>query len=702
MPITKEPFASPELLGYKAEVKISKEFEDQLAATVAAAALRNAALSDEASSTANVSLRDGDGRQNVPMPSISTYGLGKLAQINSEAKAIHTLQGLRCLPLNRSGGYLLTYGYQPEAVLTQGWGEIGDLTNLALRLLSRLGYSPEVRPLSLTVAGEKALLDFSGVEAKGTVPLGIRYRNNAGESKTLVVPFMMDLSELEGFVYYPTDYAGNVSCSQEEAFIEVSVQYEPGTADGTVAGSAGNISGALGGNVDSSSVKKLLMLDTSIPLAELSMDAIDLCFMPTNGSGTAKSYHALLSTPSGVITGKTALESPKRVLGVEVVIKVNGVRENWVHYSTMGEGDSLDKFFQTMAINFPDLTEEAAAVLDERSRKVHDSAKNPDPLSIAKWYGRNALYQFISGSSMLDQQMASEFGLVLGRISQPRCLVITSCLDKSDTMHTTMDLLQPWNQIHAGKKEAREAYQLLSGFYMSDLEADVLPGDNKVSYLDLWTKAPSGTTIEAIPVMSDKKDREVLFKQMQQQEKYPPLLLKAVKENKNLIFAPTEPTVFRGRERWAWLEIDPETCRAISVFDNGLHGGMTEFKLNLMPSEDDTVKWLKGIWVGTNISVWSMCSSTLKYGDNYKAVKINAKKTASEAAKAVSKFFGLSGDIAGKASNINDPKHSVGFDLGPSHKISFTISMSGISGKVSQKMINLSTGMKQAIDVYFK
>lgn len=701
VPITKEAFASPELLGYKADAKISTEFEDQLAAAVAASVARNAALSDETSSIVNVSLQNEDGRQNVPMPSISTYGLEQLAQINSEAAVIRTLQGLRCLPVNRSTGYLLTYGYQPEAVLTQGYGEIGDLTNLAVKLFSKLGYSPEVRPLSLTDAGKKALLDFSGVDARGTVPLGVAYRNSAGESKTLVVPFMMDLSELKGFVYYPSDYGGNVSGSPEKAYIKVSVQYEPGTT-GTVAGTAGNITGALGGDTGGSSASKLLMLETSIPLADLSMDAMDLCFMPSNGSGTAKSYHALLSTPNGVMTGTAALENPARVLGVEVTVKSDGVNDTWVHYSTLGEGTSLENFFQTLAINLPDLTEEAAAALDERARQIHDSAKNPDPLSIAKWYGRNAIYQFISGSSMFDEQMTGEFGLVLGRVSQPRCLIVTSCLDESNTMHTTMDLPNPYNQIHAGKQEARDAYQLLAGFYLSGLEAEVLPGNNKVSYLDLWTQAPSGTAIEAIPVMYDAKDREAFFKQMEQQGKYPLLLLKAVKENKKLILVPTEPTVFMGQERWAWMEIDPDTYKAISVFDNGLHSGMAEFQVSLLPSTDDTIQWLKGVWVGTNVSVWSMCSSTLKYGDQYNAVKIDAKKAATAAAGAVSKFFGLSGDIAKKASEAGDPKQSVGFSLSPTHKINFTISMSGIKGKVSQKMFNLSAGMKLAIDTYFK
>ncbi|NLE26125.1 MAG: hypothetical protein GX625_12440, partial [Clostridiaceae bacterium] len=695
VPITTEPFASPELLGYKTEVRISDEFEAQLEVAVKANVERYAALNKEISNVSSIGLSDEDGLQSVPMPSISTYGLKQLDLITNEMQVIRILQSLRCLPINRNEGYLLSYGYQPEAILTQGWGEIGDLTNLALRLLSRLGYSPEVRALSLTETGKKVLSDFSGIEVNtSTTPLGISYRNNNGESKMLVIPFMMDLSELEGFVYYPTDSKeGYTKYNQQKALIEVSVRYEPGAGDGTVAGTTGDISGALGGDEGGSNIEKLLMMETEIPLAELSMDAIDLSFMPTSEAGAGKSYYALLSTPNGLITGQTALNKPAKVLGIEVVIKNISGYDTLTHYTTLGEGDSLEKFFQTIAINLPDLTEEAAAMLDETARQVHDSANNPDPISIAKWYGRNALYQFISGNSMFDNQMVSQLDLVLGRVFQPRCLILTSHLDKSNNMHTTMDLLQPWNEVHAGEEDAINAYNMMSGFYLSDLEGKVLPGKNKVSYLDLWEQAPSGTTIRAIPVLED--NRNEILTQMEEQNKYPHLLLKAVKDNKKLIFAPTAPTVFMGQQRWAWLEIDPDTYKTISVFDTGLHSAMTEFRVSMLPNEDDTVKWMKGIWVGTNVSVWSMCSSTLKYGDDYKAVLADAKKTAEGAAQAVSEFFEL-------AENIKDKKFSFGGDLGPGHKIDFDISMGGIKGKIGQKMYSLSGGMKLAIDAYFK
>lgn len=696
VPITKGTFASPELIGFTTEVRVNRDFEEQLDVAVKIAVERHAALIKETSKVTQIGLTEEDGLENVPMPPISTYGLKMLEQIKTEIQIIRTLQAMRCLPLNRNGGYLLTYGYTPEAVLTQGWGDIGDMTNLALRLFTKLGFNPQVRPLELTEAGKKVLLDFSGVDVKreGTKPLGIAYKNAAGEHKMLVVPFMMDLSELEGFVYYQS-HVDNLDIYQQKTNIEVIVRYIPGATGGSVGEVMGGLAGSLGGDEGGESVERLRMLETTIDIADACNDALDLGFMPRSSMSGTNNYVAVLSTPKGIVTGDLVLENPSRVLGVEIVIShISGIDPPLVHYSTLSEGVNLSNFFQTIAINLPDLTEGAASILDDVTKIVHESAKNPDPLSIAKWYGRNIIYSFISGNSMFDSQVADQFKVVTGRTIRPRCLIVSSHLDKAGTLQTTMDLLQPWNQIHAGEEDAEKAYNLLSGFYLSQLEAAVLPGNNKAGYIDLWTKAPSGSVFEIIPVMDDGRDE--VCTEMEAAGKYPYRLLKAVRENKKLILTPLEPTVFNGEKRWAWLEIDPINYQAISVFDNGLHSAMTEFRINLLPSTDDTVQWLKGIWVGTNVSVWSMCSSTLKFGDNYKAVVADAKKTATEVCKKVAEFF----DLVGTAKGLIGGEVGAGLNLG-SHKIDFKISMSGLKGSLSQNMYNLGGGMKTAVEVYF-
>lgn len=696
VPITQDKFASPELIGKKKEIEINREFTDALDKAVSAAVEKFRPLSDAGNTAVTVSLSDTDGLSSVPMPNLSSYGLEAIQSVTTEAQALALLSSLRVLPINRNTGYLQTYGYAPEAIITQGWGEIGDVTNLTKRLMSRLGFSPRMRALALTETGKKWLMEQTGIDPdrERTTPMGVAYQNTQGERKMLVVPFMMDLSELIGYVYYPSEaLAGYMGNAPQEANIRVYAQYIPGEQENAAAAATGDAGASLGGGEGGDGVFEKLMLEKNIPLGELSMDAIDLTFMPRNSMSKAKSYSAVLSWTGGIEPGAQVLESPKQVLGIKIVIdQINGIDPPFVHYNTLAEGDSLDNYFHTIAINLPDLTEAAASRLDELTQSTHSAAKNPNPISVAKWYGRSILYRMISGQSMFDQQMVQELKLTTGRIQKPRCMVVVSHLDKKGTLHTSVDLIQPFNEIHSGEETARQAYHLATGFYMSTLEADALPGDNKVGYLDLWAEAPSGTTIECIPAFEEGRDD--IYQSMLEQNKFPYRLLESIKENKKLIFAPTTPTLFGGQERWAWLEIDPDTYQAISVFDTGLHSATAEVRTALIPSSDDTMMWMNGIWLGNLISVWSMGISSLKFGDDYAAVLKDAKATAEAIAKTVDSLFNYKEIIDSKS-------YSFKMDVG-GHQIDFNVSMQGFKTTFKQNVFNLSGGLQLAIDTYFK
>ena len=125
---------------------------------------------------------------------------------------------------------------------------------------------------------------------------------------------------------------------------------------------------------------------------------------------------------------------------------------------------------------------------------------------------------------------------------------------------------------------------------------------------------------------------------------------------------------------------------------------MAEFSISLLPTKDDTMNWIKGIWVGTNIAVWTMCSSSLKYGDNYKQVLNNAKATALDVAKTVSEFYGVA------EAALKEWELLIEIPVGgeEQYKIEFKIGMSGIKGEFKQNMYSLIGGMKLAIDAYFK
>lgn len=700
VPIVSAKFASPELLGFIKQVELDTSFEQQLDAAVAASVARFNTLAHPVNPVqTQISLTADDGREAVPMPPFATFGLLTLSQITDEQGFLDAMQKLRCLPVNRDEGYLQSYSYEAEAVLTQGWGEIGDMTNLARRVLAKLGFTPSVRALALTEAGRTLLLEQAGIEQMNAriIPLGVTYQNAAGNRKTFVIPFMKDISELTGLVYLSSDTLETSSGENNtSARISISVRYIPGDIKGTATAAGMDAGAALGGGENGKAEQEILLLEQTLPLNILSTDAIDLCFMKRNSPGKPDSYSALLSWPHGLIPGDNVLENPGQVLGIRVVVdQFNGTDKQLVHYSSLADGDSLVNFFQTIALNLPDLTEDAALTLDVMIQKVHAAAKNPDSLSIAKWYGRSILYRFISGQSMFDNQMVNNLQLVTGRIWKPRCIIVSSRLSSEGILHTSIDLLQPFNEIHSGEEQARQAYNLASGFYLSSLEKEVLPGKNKVGYFDLWALAPEGTVIECIPSLEENRD--ALFDKMAAIGKYPPLLLETVKENHKALFVPTEPTLFEGEKRWAWLEMDPDSYQVLSVFDTGLHSAMAEFNVSLIPSMDDSAQWMRGIWIGNIVSLWSVCTASLQYGDNYKVVLQEAKKSAEVVGKVLEDFLSKQGSLDSKSYGKSQAVTPNG-----SHAIDFNISMSGLQGSFKQNMIDFNGGYSLAVDTYFK
>lgn len=150
---------------------------------------------------------------------------------------------------------------------------------------------------------------------------------------------------------------------------------------------------------------------------------------------------------------------------------------------------------------------------------------------------------------------------------------------------------------------------LHNGFFRSSLESRVFPGDARTGYLDVWLNAPSDAEIHVLPVGGA---RDATHKELAKAETYPPRLLQALKENRKILFFQSKPTMVSGRERFAWLELDPNTYEVLSVLDNGCHGGSAEFSMLTTTLGEDTREFVKGTWIGINMSVWSVGSIALK------------------------------------------------------------------------------------------
>ena len=288
-------------------------------------------------------------------------------------------------------------------------------------------------------------------------------------------------------------------------------------------------------------------------------------------------------------------------------IEISGLDRNYIHAIDLAEGQKPENFLITLGINLPDLPKPAVKALEEAFQAVHSAAKKPEPFTVARWHHRNVLYRLIAGQTTFDTKLVHADKLLLGRIRKPRCLVVDSELGGDGRLTTRIDLLQPFNEIHSGSEELKRAYSILNGFYQSSLESGISGGDARMGYLYLWRNAPEDAEILALAVGGN---RDNFYRDLQKTGRYPHRLLRTVKENRKILFFQSKPTMVSGRERFAWLEIDPNTYEVLSVLDNGFHGA--EYSMLTTSLGEDTREFVKGTWLGVNMSVWSVGSIALK------------------------------------------------------------------------------------------
>ncbi|MCX7774004.1 MAG: hypothetical protein N2376_12920, partial [Clostridia bacterium] len=298
-----------------------------------------------------------------------------------------------------------------------------------------------------------------------------------------------------------------------------------------------------------------------------------------------------------------------KVVGVKIEVRTPS--GSYVHETALMEGDDISGVFHTLAINLPDLPPEAAKTLQKAADNAYKAAKSPDEMSTLRWYTRSVINKFLTAQTDYEGKLEKGLKVSAGRTDTERCVVVTvKRRDAQSPLMTSVDLLQPFNQIHRGSEDAVKAFNLMSGLYMSVLEGAALPGD-KYSFMDIWAQCPQGTKV----YMSTRDDRSNDIEYMKQQG-YPEFLIERIEDSDKVFFMPNQPANINGQNRWAWLEIDPETFETISVLDTGEHGGAAEYFIeNLSPNGEDYREFTVGAFIGIDVSVWSVASFTLELED---------------------------------------------------------------------------------------
>jgi hypothetical protein len=527
----------------------------------------------------------------VNMPSINSYGYKLVETLNTEAKLIDALRSIRYLS-NESVDFSPIFS--KEAVLTQGFGTESDLAQMAVEVLSKLGYKVKRRQVHVTDRGLEILRKMSGQSDLVIEKLpALSYKTDKGE-KMLVLPYARDISELDGIVYYTGDVVtGEYAVSQT---LNVYFDVIP-TEKGHLA-QLNTMSGALAGNSDGDEETTEYITSFSIPLTTFSEDAVDIgCAI------IGRKVYMVLHTADGVEVSDEYVDLAfYQVNGWSVEIA------NRSHHVKLSEEMLPDQVFMTIGYNLPELPSEAAKIVSD----LMDESKSltADTLSSMKWIHRQALYNFISSQTAFEHAMDNAFDLITGRIYNPRFIVVQSKID--DELIMSMDLVQIQNDIHNGDEETQNSYRLMSGLSASQMEANAIP--NGMGFEAVWSELPEGANL----VLMDTRTFELYANDLVEIG-VPDDIIEYFESISKMVIIQSEPSIIRDEERWAWMEIDPWTYETISVLDTFEHGTLaSNASLN---SALEQAQYSIGAFKGVESSVWAVSAFSLKLADYDEIIK---------------------------------------------------------------------------------
>ena len=597
------------------------------------------------------------GTAEVPPPSPSLYGTRQLALPRTLEEVLTQLQGLAWRPsyLTTEGRWLVRYA--PEAVLTQGWGNEFDLVIVAEQLLARAGCNPQRTQVILTEEGQQALRDYIKLappeEGKELafhdlyyLP-ALFYRGADGAGHMMVIPFMKDLAALEGYAWHRNGSDDIPRTEYPEATVKVVVEAIPlseRAKDVGGLGLGGDLFGSLGGALSGEEdmpqevePTEITVLEERFKLTDLSMNAVDLGFALAD----ERAWMAWIDSPLGRKQGSRALEK-EDYRPVRIIYTVTAGDETYTHEVNLAEGETPDGVFCTLGINLPELYGDGLDSLDKTVRDFPKD-KNPDDISSLRWYNRNNLYRFVAGQTAVEDTMAKDLGLVIGRSSRTRCVAVTAQKRAGAAqLLTDIDLMGAFNQVHNGAEDLRSAFNIYSGLGISRLEGKAL-GKDAVDFSDIWGKRPKDTEFylltgdtlgENIPVLRKAGFPETLLRRMQRGYD--------TKSSYVMYMIADRPTKLNGKDRWAMLEIDGRTFETISVLDNGGNSGFAEYLLMDLSGLDHGIYlgFTAGYMVGVSVGIWSFCGASLVESDYDKVVAL-AKEYAGIANDAVQLLFQL-------------------------------------------------------------
>ncbi len=632
LPVSPAAYPHLALLAEKPEIERNSDFEKALEEAVAGAVAAYEATRPAPRDRVVTGLSDEEimGKQ-VPSPALTLYGSQRVKAVESYEDFRSLMNSLGWVPAG--GEPQILYRYAPEAVITQGWGGQHDLAVLAKTLLARLGYRPEYRTVTLTAAGQENLCRIGGVEEAPKTLTGIFYTDEAGAQKLFLPVLNADLSELHGLAYLSIEEAPvDIQPSRGRLIIQLYGKLSGNAAD--IASANAGLWDALGASLSGEEgeggiYETVTLLERELSLPDLSLDALDISYLSKPKADGGVLLLPILDTRQGLIYDPNSWIDSSYYTFERLNIIVEDGESRATHTTMLPEGQKLSEITHTLAWGVPELTEAGAKAIEEMAKAEAGAAKEPANYSVSRWLGHATINRLIRGLTAASREIANTLGLTVGRSNQSIALLVTT---KSDgkTAETTVDLLNHRNQIHSEDENAIHAYNLMYGYFASDMEAAALPGGEGVGYTKVWQALPQGAKIIQLAIEEPSSLEAV--KEQYSEESFPPLLWERMSGEdgsdppQTLYLVPDQPAQIDGKPRWAWLEIDMVSYDVISVFETGERAGMGEYLIGCLPGNGNYGEVGAGMLTGVATAVGSVAAYTLTGEDYQTVLKMAAAK----------------------------------------------------------------------------
>lgn len=606
---------------------------------------------------------DFSSKNTISVPMISSYGSELIYEIKNVNDMIDTFRLYDCI-LSEGGNYAFEHSLSTEAFMIQQLGNEQDFAHATIELLSKMGYKPRQQLVRLTDDGKKALRKITGIDEVyiDTLP-AVRFVLN-NEDKILIMPFMAYASDISNLIYL--DAESTTELKSDHITLSVSLIAEL-TEKGQVQ-QMGDITDALSGDTSGESFVEITMFEDYLDLDMLSLDAIDVGIGLNNNKA-----NAYILTPYGELYGEETIDVSHYNFK-QIVVKIRTSEDDYYHTTDITEEMKVDEIFLTLSINAPDLGSKSVDYLNDLSSKIYNLAEQPNEISALKWYGRSMIAKYIYEQTIYDYQLMEDLDLIASHLRDPR-IICFSTSNRQTYFETKIDLIQPFKTVHKGSDDAINSFNIMTGLYASTLESNVL--NNGYGLLEIWGALEKDTEFMMLDtyMIEDMYDD---IKALGIEE----ATLDYMIDTGNIILMPKTPVMIDGVNRFAWLEMNPQTYRTLAVLDDFTKGSAVE--TTIIDIVKNSAQYAVGGFKGVETSIWSVAAFSLEESD-YDIILKKAKAFALSISKQLSTSIGgVGGSVGGSQ------------DVGP---VTFSAGTGGVSA--SQNVLGFTQGFVDGINFYF-